>query len=194
MISIDIHCLSSHILSMGRTSAPLTLELTLLGVLNQTPMHGYDLFKAVCALDGFGLIWKIKQSALYALLDKLETRGLLKGNIIPGENHPSRREFRLTPAGKRALDAWVDSPVDSVRNMRQDFFARLYFARETSRQRALKLLRKQRGECLKWQENILLKLQPDSGSADYTRVVLSHRIHILKATLAWIDEYEASLS
>ena len=173
---------------MPRTAPPLTLELTLLGVLDRTPMHGYNLFKAVSALDGFGLIWKIKQSALYALLDRLEAKGLLAGTVIPGETHPSRRQFKLTPEGKILLDAWMSSTVDSIRRMRQDFFARLYFARQVSPANALDLVHRQRTECLAWQADIERKQREESR--DYTRVVLGHRLHIVKATLAFLDDYE----
>jgi len=175
---------------MARTAAPLTLELVLLGVLNRTPMHGYDLYKTVCNLDGFDLIWTVKQSYLYALLDKLEAMGLLQGIDFAADSHPRRRQFQVTPVGRKVLDQWVDSPVENVRTMRQDFFARLYFARQTSLQRALELVRKQHAEGLKWRANILDKLSPDHGLGDYSKVVLSHRLTILEATLAWLEAYE----
>jgi DNA-binding PadR family transcriptional regulator len=176
---------------MTRSSAPLTLELTLLGILDRTPMHGYNLFKAVCDLDGFGLIWKVKQSALYALLDKLEAQGLVVGNLITGEAHPSRREFRVTPAGREALAAWMGAPVDSIRSMRQDFFARLYFCRREGPGKALDLVERQRAACRIWQADVQAKLE---ASGDYTRVVLTHRLHIIRATLAWMDDYERTLA
>jgi len=176
---------------MTRTSAPFTLELTLLGILHQTPMHGYHLCKAVRTLDGFGLIWKVKQSSLYALVDKLEAKGLLQGDLIPGEAHPSRRELRVTAAGRAAFEAWVDSPVDSVRNMRQDFFARLYFARRSGPARARQLLQAQRRACLGWLATIQAGLAAPGG--DYLRVVLGHRRAMVQATLGWLDDYEASL-
>jgi len=153
-------------------------------------MHGYNLYKAVCSLDGFGLIWKVKQSYMYALLMKLEERGLLLGNVIPGETHPARREFQLTEGGQQTLDTWRSQPVDSIRNMRQDFFARLYFARQLGPQAALDLLHAQRAACRIWHEDIQHKLERAGPGADYTRVVLGHRLHIVQATLAWMDDYE----
>lgn len=175
---------------MVRSSAPPTLELTLLGILERTPMHGYNLFKAVCALDGFGLIWKVKQSYLYALLDKLAAQGLLRSDLLPGETHPARREFQVTDQGRRTLQEWMSTPVDSIRNMRQDFFARLYFARQAGPDQALDLVRAQRSACQLWLQDIQRKLDPAGDAGDYTRVVLGHRKHIVKATLAWMDEYE----
>jgi len=176
---------------MTRTSAPFTLELTLLGILERTPMHGYNLCKAVQTLDGFDLVWKVKQSSLYALVDKLEAGGLLESDLVPGESHPSRKELRVTPTGRAALAAWVDSPVDSVRQMRQDFFARLYFARQSGPARARRLIRAQRDACLGWLVDIQGKL--DRGGGDYLQVVLSHRLRIVQATLQWLDDYAAGL-
>ena len=175
---------------MVRSAKPPTLELTLLGILRRAPLHGYDLYRTLCGLDGFGLIWKIKQSAAYALLDKLEARGLLASSLIPGDSHPSRRPFHLTAEGEQAFDDWVHSPVDSIRNMRQDFFARLFFAREEGREAALALVRRQREACLLWKEGIEQKLENGGSGGDYTRIVLSHRLYIVNATLAWMDQYE----
>lgn len=172
---------------MTRPSAPFTLELSLLGILARTPMHGYNLFKAVAALDGFGLIWKVKQASLYALLVKLEARGLVRGTPVPGENHPSRREFRVTPEGQAALDHWRSTPVERIRSMRQDFFARLFFAREAGPGAARELLLRQRDACRLWRQDILRRLEPGPEVGEYSRVVLGHRLCIVEASLAWLD-------
>jgi len=176
---------------MVRTSAPLTLELSLVGILLETPMHPYHLAKAVEDLDGFGLVWRIKQSALYALVDKLEAKGLLRARVVAGGTHPSRRELDVTPAGRAAFEAWVDAPVDSVRNMRQEFFAKLHFARRLGVARVRGLVRAQREACQQWLEHI--QAQAEGPGGDYLKVVLSHRAAILRATLAWLEEYERTL-
>jgi len=48
-------------------------------------MHGYDLDKEIATREGIALIWSITQSRLYALLDKLETQGMLTSTLVPGE-------------------------------------------------------------------------------------------------------------
>lgn len=176
---------------MPRPSATLTLELTLLGVLERTPLHGYALCRAIADLDGFGLVWKVKQSALYALLDKLEARGLVRGAEVPGEAHPDRREFRVTHAGREALHQWMDTPVENIRSMRQDFFARLYFARQAGRDRALDLVRRQREACQEWERNLLARV---GQGGPFNDVVLAHRLQIVRATLAWLDDYPRNLA
>lgn len=177
---------------MPRASKPFTLELAVLGVLDRTPMHGYNLCKAIQQLDGFDMIWKIKQSALYALVEKLEARGLLESDRVPGGTHPSRKVLRVTPAGRMALDAWMDSPVESVRHMRQDFFGRLYFARLSGPERARRLLQGQRKACEGWLDNIQGKLALENG--EHLQLVLSHRLQIVKATLAWLDAAERTIA
>ena len=52
-----------------RRSAPFNLEFILLGFLSQRAMHGYDLYKTLVQGGGVGLVWRVKQSQLYALLD-----------------------------------------------------------------------------------------------------------------------------
>jgi hypothetical protein len=97
----------------------------------------------------------------------------------------------VTEAGRQALHEWMDSPVDSIRSMRQDFFARLYFARLAGRERGLELVRRQRQACRAWEADILAKLGRDGA---FTRVVLAHRLHMVRATLAWMDDYERELA
>lgn len=172
---------------MVREASPLSFEYVLLGLLARKPMHGWDLHAAAAALDGFELFWTIKRSNLYALLDKLESLGLVAGQAMAGENRPSRRVFQVTAEGRRRLDAWIHQPVDSIRAMRQEFFARLYFAREEGRDSALRLVRQQREACLAWKASIEAKRNPSRGPGPYAGLVLTHRLAMVEATLAWLD-------
>ena len=63
------------------TPTPLTIEWSLLGLLRQQPMHGYELHQMLSTAEGLGLIWHLKQSQLYALLERLEERGYLSSTL-----------------------------------------------------------------------------------------------------------------
>ena len=175
-----------HKTNMPRASSPLTLEYILLGIIDQKPMHGYDLHKALSELEGISLIWSIKQSRLYALLDKLETQGYLKSALVPGEAHPLRKEFRLTKEGKRSLKAWIGSPVQHGREMRQDFLARLYFASREGKEKSLHLIRDQERVCQGWLQELEEQVSSLDESHNYEALVYQFRISQTLAMLDWL--------
>lgn len=108
---------------MPRSQTPLSLEFILLGFIHQSPLHGYDLYKKIQSIDGIALVWHVKQSLLYAMLDKLEENDLLSARIQPGRNNLQRKEYHLTDAGKEKFLAWLSQPVPHGRNLRQEFLA-----------------------------------------------------------------------
>ena len=179
---------------MPRLSAPFTLEFILLGILDQHPLHGYDLYRQIKALNGIRLIWNLKQSMLYALLDKLEADGMLEARLLSGESRPARREYHLTQKGRLAFLAWRQTPVQHGREMRQDFLARLYFASQAGRQPALALIEQQKQVCLLWLDALRIKQQAADSLMAYDRFIYAFRICQIQAMLDWLESCARELA
>jgi PadR family transcriptional regulator PadR len=97
-----------------------TVSLALLAVLGaaKEPMYGYQIAKK---LERFGDgVLSGKQSALYPVLRNLGASGLLDSHVEPSMSGPPRRYYRLTAAGRGALQDWTAAwratrdSVDSV--------------------------------------------------------------------------------
>ena len=170
-----------------RPSAPLALEYVLLGLLDRQPMHGYDLYKEITSQREIALVWSIKQSQLYAILDKLEARGLLSSDLIPGEAHPDRKEFQPTAEGHKAFLNWMQSPVHHGRDMRQEFLARLYFALQNGQEYASELLGQQRMVCLSWKSRLERQFQAPEGQNQFARLIFHYRMGQINAMLDWLE-------
>jgi len=177
-----------------RSSAPLTHEFILLGLLEERPMHGYDLFRALQGLEGLALIWRIKQSMLYALLDKLEGQAYVEYKMLPGGAHPPRKEYRPTQTGRAAFHAWRQAPVEHAHEMRQEFLARLFFARNVNAQSALDLIDCQQERCRAWQARLLDEFAALGGAPSFERFVFSFRVQQVEGILAWLDQVRQELS
>lgn len=177
-----------------RPALPLTHEYILLGLLHQRPMHGYDLHKEIASREGIALIWSIKQSQLYALLDKLEAQGMLASTLVPGEAHPLRKEFQLTEAGQQAFSTWVQNPVHHPRAMRQDFLARLYFASQTSPQAAAHLIHQQQAVCHSWLQGLDQQERLLGEGHDFERSVYTFRTTQITGMLEWLSSQETKLT
>ncbi|MHB1337451.1 MAG: helix-turn-helix transcriptional regulator [Bellilinea sp.] len=171
-----------------RSQAPLTTEYILLGFAAQGPVHGYDLHKQISTLDGISSIWHVKQSQLYALLEKLESMGYLQAEAAPGAISAPRKEYHLTAAGREAFEAWVVSPVPHARQMRQEFLARLYFARLAGPVTALKLIEAQYAAASGWQQELQTRLTSASSLETFQRTVDQYRLSQIDAILKWLDQ------
>ncbi|MFI9271478.1 PadR family transcriptional regulator [Kitasatospora sp. NPDC052896] len=75
------------------------LPLALAAVLAQGDQHGYALVQQLAA-EGFGTI---RGGALYPVLGRMETEGLVDARWEPGEGGPGRKVYRLTDAGRARL-------------------------------------------------------------------------------------------
>lgn len=112
-------------LEFRRTSG-LSPEYALLGFLEQSPAHGYELHQKL--LENLGEIWHTSLSQTYNILTRLEEQGFIQGTTQEQEKRPAKRRFRLTAAGKRRFEAWMSSiSACSVRAIRVEFMTRLYF-------------------------------------------------------------------
>jgi PadR family transcriptional regulator, regulatory protein AphA len=180
-------------MNMPRSADPLTVEYILLGLLNHRPMHGYYLYKEVCCFEGISQVWHVKQSQLYALLEKLEKDGFLQSSLLPNENHPPRKEYHITPTGKEAFQQWMHSTVPHAREMRQEFLARLYFSLQEGPASALTLLTRQISACEEWKIKLSEQMDALPTGSTYEQMVLRFRQVQTQSMLDWLAECQSLL-
>jgi len=173
---------------MPRTSSPLSIEYVLLGFLDQEAIHGYDLFKRLNSLESIGMVWSIKQSQLYALLEKLEEENLVQSTIIPGESRPNRKQYSITSLGRQTFIAWRNSPVEHGREIRIEFLAKLFFAIKAGTETTLELIEDQRSRCIEWMSHMDYTLGNIDQNQMYEKAVLQYRISQMQATIQWLTE------
>jgi PadR family transcriptional regulator, regulatory protein PadR len=96
----------------SRSSTPIeafrgSLDLLVLKTLSLGPTHGWGISQRIQQMSGgeFGM----NQGSLYPALQRLEKEGLIKSDWGVTDNNRQARYYRLTAAGRRALDREVAS-------------------------------------------------------------------------------------
>jgi len=166
---------------------PFWLEFALLGYLSHTPQHGYSLHQQLSARDGLGMVWRLKPSQLYAILEKLEAAGLVTSQLQSQDPHPPRRMFSLTKAGRNEFEAWRVGAVERPHQMRQLFFAKLYFCLQESPQLAQKLIEDQKQTTRMWLAELEERARNLNPSASFEGILLQYRRHQVNMILSWLD-------
>ena len=82
---------------------PGTLVLLILRVISSGPLHGYAIAQRISQLSSDEL--SVEDGSLYPALQKLLIKGWVKATPAVSETGRQVREYRLTPAGRKQLDA-----------------------------------------------------------------------------------------
>lgn len=101
------------------------LALTILGFLNERPMHGYELKTRLAALSGH--LRPVSDGALYPAISRLEAAGLVERHEEAGAAAARRQVLTLTPAGREELLARLRTPSDLQISDQARFFVLLTF-------------------------------------------------------------------
>ncbi len=165
----------------------MSVPLTLLGLLEREPSHGYDLKRDYDTFFGRGK--PLPYGQVYATLSRLARDGkAIAGPAEHGEG-PDRKRYTITEAGIADVEQWLSEPAPPEPRLQTVLFAKVVLALMLGRpaaryldlQRAAHLQRmreltelKQRGEVV------------DTMLADYG-------LYHLEADLRWIDHTAARL-
>jgi PadR family transcriptional regulator AphA len=96
-----------------------------LGMVALGAESGYEIKQAVDSSIRF--FWTISQAQIYPSLDSLERSGLVVGRSQPSGRRP-RRTYKLTPAGRVALRAWIANDDELLFELRDVGLLKLFFA------------------------------------------------------------------
>jgi transcriptional regulator len=92
---------------MGRTDRSDllqgTLDLLILRTLLLGPEHGWGISQRIQQMTTDVL--RVNQGSLYPALHRLELRGDVRSGMLTTENNRRARVYRLTPAGRRRMQA-----------------------------------------------------------------------------------------
>ncbi len=166
---------------------PLMIEHALLGFLRLRPMHAYEIHQTLLRSEALGLVWHLKQSLVYVMLERLEAAGYVSVVLETQGSRPPRKILHLTPSGQAAFARWLVAPVAHGRDFRLEFLAKLYFASQGHPDSATTLIAGQQQACREWLVELRMQADALSDARDYDWLVLQFRIGQIEAILAWLD-------
>ncbi len=127
----------------------MSVRMGLLALLEEGPAHGYHLKGAFEARTGG--VWTVNVGQVYTTLDRLHGEGLVDpvDDDDPAETNSGgrdRRRWRLTTAGKAALDDWFDEGPADTSPPRDELLVKVLLAFGRSPAEALTVIDRQRAE------------------------------------------------
>lgn len=173
----------------------MSLKHVLLALLAEEPSHGYELKKRYD--DTLGTLWPVQQAQIYNNLRLLEKAGQITLETrVEQENLPDQKLYSVTPAGAAELAEWLDSPVPSSRQLKDDLYLKVStLANVLPRTGQLgDLLWRQRAVYLQNLRDLEHALADAERQADaVTASLLDGAILHAEADLTWLDRIEERL-
>ena len=91
-----------------------------LAVVGEQPTHGWAIVKLLAADGELGRVWSLSRPLPYRAIDRLVAFGL-----VDRADAGRRAELRITAAGRRVRRAWLDAPVEHLRDLRTEFLLKI---------------------------------------------------------------------
>lgn len=173
-------------------ASSVTPEYALLGLLFLAPGHGYELHERL--QKELGAVWTVRQNQVYNILSRLEAEGCVRASVHGRGKSRLRRTLRLTAAGRRRFERWLDKPTGlSIRALRVDFLCRLYFARRINPKSALQIARQQRRATRQGLQELesRRKALPDRNSLEAMSTDL--RLRQLRLFVEWLENLSSEV-
>lgn len=165
----------------------MSVPLTLLGLLEREPSHGYDLKRDYDTYFGRGRPLSFGQ--VYATLGRLSRDGkVVMDEVAPGEG-PERKRYVITEAGATEVDSWLAEPVEAEPHLQTILFAKVVLALMLERP-AEQYLDAQRARHLDRMRE-LTELRRTGELVD--GLLADHGLFHLEADLRWMDTTAARL-
>jgi DNA-binding PadR family transcriptional regulator len=171
----------------------MSVRLALLGLLLQSPRHGYELRSAFEAVMGGEANWGIKPAQVYTTLGRLEESGLVEVKGVQKRAGPEKRIYAVTAAGREAFRSWLANPVRAG-HQRDEFFLKLMLTLATGEAEPKRVIYTQRAGLYQEMHDLTEQRDRADPKRELAQILLlDQAIMHLEADLRWLEVIEARL-
>jgi DNA-binding PadR family transcriptional regulator len=166
------------------TSKAASLELAVLGLLHESPLHGYELRKRLNLLFGWSRV--LSYGSLYPALKRMLRNGWITEvtTVSPGVSRRQRIVYQISPAGTEyfataVTDSGPSAWEDENFNMRFAFFSR------TDAGVRMRILE---GRRTRLQERLDRARAAQRGGDRYVNELQRHTLESMEREVRWLTE------
>lgn len=171
--------------------APATtkIDLLLLGLLLDRPMHGYELYQQIQS-EGIDDWFNVSAAGVYYSLGKLHDQDLVAESRQHGGRSSRKSIYRLTEKGRTAFFAAMDVHLVSEEEVQLDYDLVVFLLNRVPLQRALPRLEQHRAHLAHQIREVEAAwvAQQENGRSPLKRAILDHRRRFLEMEQAWLAD------
>lgn len=170
----------------------MSVKNTLLALLYQRAMHGYEIGKQLSLM--IHSEWDVKPGQIASTLTRLKEAHLVDYVVEESEDAPDRKVYSLTDAGQEELITWYLTPEVRDYRLGDAFYIKLVLSLLDSPVSPEQVLSVQRRELYRQLHDATeLRRQADPRTQLPWLMLLDSAIMHLEADLRWIEMCEARL-
>jgi DNA-binding PadR family transcriptional regulator len=160
------------------------IELAILGLLKERPMHGYQLNRELS--EQLGGLWRVSFGSLYPSLRRLERQGAITSQAGTGARR--KTVYGITEVGERMFLELLQEPPVEGQTEDARFRVRVAFFRYLPPETRVRLLERRRQALEARLAEIKAHLRDPGTGDDYQRALMDHARAATEADIAWLTE------
>lgn len=168
------------------------IEYTILALLCEKPMTGYDLKKVM--VDSCFLYWSGNNNQIYKALIQMLQKGYLSSDVVHQDHAPSKKVYTATKEGRLALKSYIGTAQPELPEFRKPFLVQLSIASvaapdqmETLLIQYSEELTAQRVLYLEKQRRKLERLDRTDSEVRLDRLMSDNRDRFYQSELEWVE-------
>ncbi len=170
----------------------MSVKHALLALLYRQPMHGYEMGRQLALT--VNAEWVVKPGQIASTLLRLYEAGLVDYDVVPADDAPDRKVYRLTEQGLDELKAWYLRPEVRDYRLGDTFYIKLVLSLSGGPIAAEQVLMEQRRALYReLHQATELRRKADPRAELPWVLLLESAIMHLEADLRWIEMVEARL-
>ena len=172
----------------------MSLPHAILGLINYTPLTGYDLKTAFNA--SINMFWNASLPQIYRTLHQMEKNEWVLSSIEQQEGKPNRKIYKITDKGKKELREWLGGPLE-IYQTKDQMMIKVFFGNKMDhndlinqikdlREQKIKFLEKSGNEFKRTADQYAIKLDAKDDT-HFWLLTLDYGRRKAKMIVEWCD-------
>ncbi len=162
------------------------IELAILGLLKEQPMHGYQLKRELG--EQLGGLWRVSYGSLYPSLRRLERDGAISSQGAAGTGARRKTVYAITDEGERLFLELLQEPPQEGQTEDTRFRVRMAFFRYLPPETRVRVLERRRQGLQDRLAEVKMHLRDPGTTDSYQRALMDHARAATEADIAWLTD------